>query len=83
MSLSNYDARLERPMQDMMEESDRFYEWAEEEGFDLDDPGQLEEAEWDYDAYLGDCAEAEAEAKYEARLDRLEMEAEERDFYEW
>ncbi len=76
---ANYDAWLERPYQDMIEESDRFFDWAEEEGYDLDDPAQEEQALADYEDYIQSCYEDEAEAKYEAYLDRMEMEAEERD----
>ncbi len=80
--MSSYDAWLEAPYQDMMEESDRFYDWAEEEGYDLDDPEDLAKAEADYEDYLEASYEDEAEAKYEAHLDRLEMEAEEREYDE-
>lgn len=76
---ANYDNWLERPYQDMIEESDRFFDWAEEEGYDLDDPAQEEQALADYEDYIQSCYEDEAEAKYEAYLDRMEMEAEERD----
>jgi hypothetical protein len=76
---AGYDAWLERPYQDMMEEDERFADWAEEEGYDLDNPDDMVLAEQDYDFWLQDCAEAQAEAKYEAYLDRLEMEAAEAD----
>lgn len=79
---ANYDAWLEAPYQDAINDSDDFVEWAEMRGFDLDDPSQCEEAEWEYQEYLSDCAEDEAEARYEAHLDRLEMEAEEREYDE-
>jgi hypothetical protein len=81
-SFANYDAWLERPYQEMMEASDDFVDWAETEGFDLNDPDEARRAERRYEDYLSDCAEAEAEAQYEAHLDRLEMEAEEREWDE-
>lgn len=77
---ANYDAWLERPYQEMMDQSDEFYDWADAEGYDLDDPDQLKDAE---DAYLDWCesmAEADAEAKYEAYMDRLESEHMEREY---
>jgi hypothetical protein len=77
---ANYDAWLEQPYQDMIEASDRFVDWAEEHGYDFDDPEDMKQAELDYDAWLYDCEEAKAEAQYEAYLDRLEMEAEEREW---
>ena len=80
--MSSYDNWLEEPYQRAMEEGDAFVDWAESEGYDLDDPGQVAEAEWDYQDYLEGLAEADAEAKYEAHLDRLEMEAEEREYDE-
>lgn len=79
---ANYDQWLEQPYQDMMAESDAFYDWAEEEGYDLDDPEELARAEADYEDYLEASYEDEAESQYEAHLDRLEREAEERDYEE-
>ena len=79
---ANYDAWLERPYQEMMDAGDDFVEWAESEGYDLDDPGQYAEAEADYEDYLADCAEEGALARYEAYQDRMEMEAEESEWYE-
>ncbi len=80
--MSSYDQWLEAPYQDMMEESDRFYDWAEEEGYDLENPEELARAESDYEDFIEASYENEAEAKYEAHLDRLEMEAEEREYDE-
>lgn len=80
---AGYDAWLERPHQDMMDESDRFLEWAEANDYDLDDPGEVAEAEYDYQEYLASQGEDEAEARYEAYLDRLEMEAEDREYEDW
>lgn len=78
---ANYDAWLERPYQDMMEDSDRFVDWAEEEGYDLDDVADMNLAEQMYEAMLSDSYESEAEAQAEAYLDRLEYEAQEEDEY--
>lgn len=78
---AGYDAWLERPYQDMMEDSDHFYDWAEAEGYDLDAPGQLDEANHAYEQYLEASAEDDAVAQHEAYLDRLEWEAEEIDEY--
>lgn len=47
-----YDAWLERPYQDMIADADAFYDWAEANGFDLDDDDDLAEAELAYDEYL-------------------------------
>lgn len=74
-----YDTWLERPYQEMMEDSDKFYDWAESEGFNLEEPDQLKEAEEAYEDYYEAMAEDDAEAQYERYLDRLEMEAEERE----
>lgn len=79
---AGYDQWLERPFQDMMDESDQFYEWAENEGYDLDDPDQVKEAEEAYDTYVDDCNEAYNLGKYESHLERLEMEAEEYEYDE-
>lgn len=77
-----YDEWLERPYQEMMDDSDKFVDWAESEGYDLDDPAQLQEAEDDYMEYIESMADDYAEAQYERYLDRLEMEDEERDYDE-
>ena len=47
---AGYDAWLERPYQDMIEESDRYYEWCEEHDMDPDD----EDAVTAYNLYLED-----------------------------
>ena len=78
-----YDNWLEAPYQDMMEDSERFYDWAEEEGYDFDDPEEMKQAELAYEAWLWDCEEAKAEAAYEAYLDRMEEESEEREYDEY
>lgn len=77
-----YDSWLERPYQEMMEDNDEFHDWAENEGFDIEIPEEARRAERRYEDYLSDCAADQAEAQYEAYLDRLEMEAEERDYDE-
>ena len=67
----NYDSWLEAPYQQMIDESDKFYEWCEENGYeDLDDPDQLKYAEEEYQAWLYDMAESWAESQYEAYCDR-------------
>lgn len=78
---ANYDAWLERPYQDMMEESDRFVDWAEENDYDLDDLDAMKIAEENYEFWIQDQAESQAEAQYEAYLDRMEYEAQEEDEY--
>lgn len=78
---ANYDAWLERPYQEMMNAGDDFVEWAEMEGYDLDDSAQTNEAEKAYHDYLDACAEEDAVNRHEAYLDRLEWEAEEIDDY--
>lgn len=51
---------LERPYQDMMDESDRYYDWCEENDLDPDSPEAelaYEDAwasEWDYDDHAED-----------------------------
>lgn len=77
-----YDQWLERPYQEMMGDSDKFNDWAESEGYDLEDNVQLKEAEEAYEYYIEASAEDDAEAQYERYLDRLEMEAEEREYDE-
>lgn len=78
---ANYDNWLERPYQDMMEESDRFYDWAEEEGYEVDDPEDMKLAELAYEAMLQGNAEDYAVEQHEAYLDRMEWEAQEIDDY--
>lgn len=61
---ANYDAWLERPYQDMMDESDRYYQWCEDNDMDPDNEDsvtaynlwcedtydyELEYEEFDYD----------------------------------
>lgn len=74
---AGYDAWLERPYQQMMEESERFYDWCEENEFDPDD----EESENSYQEWMEVQYEGAAEAQYEAYLDRMEYEAMEEDEY--
>lgn len=79
MTLTNYDNWLERPYQDMYEESERFYDWAEDFDYDLDDPNEAKEAERAYQDYLQDLYEDYAESQYEAYMDRKYDEMMERD----
>lgn len=53
---AGYDAWLERPYQDMMEESDRFYAWCEEAGVDPDDP--------EADRLYADAMDSDANVEY-------------------
>lgn len=69
--MANYDNWLERPYQDMMDESEKFWDWAEENGYDLSDPDQTLRAEQDYQAWLDDMAESWAEDIYERQQDAL------------
>lgn len=78
---AGYDAWLERPFQEMMEESDRFMEWAEENEYDLSDADDSKEAEGAYQNWLEEQYEGAAEAQAEAYLDRMEYEAHEEDEY--
>lgn len=77
---ANYDNWLSSPYEQMMEDDDQFIDWAEEEGYDLDDVAQMDEANQAYDDYIEGLVEANAETKYEAYLDRLEVEADEREW---
>lgn len=77
-SLPGYDSWLERPYQDMIEESDRFVDWAEEEGYDLDNPEDIVLAEQNYEFWLQDQYEGQAEAQYEAAMERKYEEMQER-----
>ena len=78
----SYDRWLESPYQDMMEESDRFYDWAEKNGFEDAESEEAEKAYMDWlEAQYEDAAEARAEALAEAYLDRMEYEAHEVDNY--
>lgn len=72
---SGYDNWLEKPYQDMMVDSERFVDWAEDEGYNLDDPAIALTAENNYEDYIQGSAESRYEMQYEAYLDRLEQEA--------
>jgi hypothetical protein len=76
--LRGHQEWLEAPYQDAIEESDRFMDWAEEEGYDLDNPESLDLAELAYQDYLNGLYEAWAEDEYNEYLDRKEMEMSER-----
>lgn len=69
--MTNYDSWLERPYQQMYEETDRFTDWAEEHDYDLNDPVSCLRAEQDYEAWLADMAESWAEEAYERHQDWL------------
>lgn len=69
--MANYDNWLERPYQQMYDESEKFWDWAEENGYDLSDPDQTLRAEQDYQAWLDDMAESWAEDIYERQQDAL------------
>lgn len=56
---ANYDAWLEAPYQQMVAENDAFVDWAEENGYDLDDPDDAQRAEEDYDEYIATLMEVE------------------------
>lgn len=77
---AGYDEWLERPYQDMIEASDAFYEWAEEEGFDTEDNEDLRKAEEAYQDYLNALEEDRMIAAYE---DAMECRAEEMMEREW
>lgn len=75
----NYDSWLEAPYQQMMDESDRYYEWAEASDLDPDS----EETLAAYDDFLLEMAETWAEEQAERDYDRLEWEYEEmEDWYD-
>lgn len=73
----NYDQWLERPYQNMMEESDKFVDWCDAHDWDPDDPN----ADEAYGNWVESEYEALAEAQHEAYLDRMEYEAHEIDDY--
>jgi hypothetical protein len=58
---AGYDAWLERPYQDMMDESDKYYAWCEENDLDPDD----EDAVLAYSRWCDDTYEYELEFDYE------------------
>jgi hypothetical protein len=62
---ANYDAWLERPYQDMMDETENFFDWCEDNDIDPDDPEAevlyLNACNEDYEEY----DEEEYEADYE------------------
>lgn len=74
---AGYDAWLERPYQEMMEEGEKFMDWCEENDFD---PENLE-AETAYQDWIEGQYEGAAEAAYEDYIDRMEYEAHEIDDY--
>lgn len=76
---AGYDAWLERPYQDMMEEGERFMEWVEENDYDL--ATESVEAEKAYMEWIEGQYEDAAEAQYEDYLDRMDYEAHELDDY--
>lgn len=67
---AGYDAWLESPYQNMIAESDAFYEWAEEEGFDMEDNDDIRAAEIAYQDYLEACYEDAALSAAEDRMER-------------
>lgn len=69
-SLPGYDAWLERPYQDMMDQADRFMDWMEENGYEPDSDEEYLRAEQDYEAWLNDMAESWYENEYEDAMDR-------------
>ena len=71
---ANYDSWLEQPYQDAIEDNDRFMDWAEAEGYDLEDEADMNLASQAYEQYLADMYEDWALAQYESRMDRLEDE---------
>lgn len=72
-----YDNYLTRDYERQQAEGDWFVDWAENEGYDLDDPEQAKLAERDYESYILDAAEAAAEAAAEQAVDRMLEEYEE------
>ncbi len=78
--LRGHQEWLERPYQDMVEDSDRFVEWADEEDCYLDDPTSFKEAEIAYEDYLEGLAEDWALSQYESHVDRMIDEAYEREW---
>lgn len=68
---AGYDAWLERPYQDMIDESDAYYDWCDTNGFDPDtEEADLAYTEWldsqyDYDPYEDDYDEEEADYYYD------------------
>lgn len=77
---ANYDAWLERPYQDMMDESDRFVDWAEEYGYDLEDQDDIKRAEQGYQEYLEQMYEDWEISQYEDAMERRYEEMMEREY---
>lgn len=67
---AGYDAWLERPYQDMMDESDRYVDWAEEYGYDLDDEIQSRDAEHAYQEHLEQMYEDWQIDQHDAAMER-------------
>lgn len=77
----DYDSWLTREYERQQAEGDWFIGWAENEGYDLDDPEQAKTAELEYESYILEAAEAAAEAAADRAVDRMLDEAEE-DWYD-
>lgn len=74
----SYDTWLEKPYQDMYEQTERFMNWAENRGYDLTNARQFVEAEEDFYDYMDAMEEVAAEDAYERAMearydDRMEM----------
>lgn len=74
MSLPGYDAWLERPYRKAAEESEAFLWFCEQNELDADDPKSF--MAWEEACY--DDATERAADEYEAYLERIEDEAQER-----
>lgn len=69
--MKDYDSWLVRDYERAQVDEDQFAEWAELEGYDLDDPVQENEAYKAFDSYIQEMAEAYYEARAEAAVDRM------------
>lgn len=79
-SLPGYDNWLTRPFEQAEKDSDRFWTWAEEMGYELEDPTDLEKAEDHYLDYLADQEEDHRIGEYEDAMDRKFDEMREREW---
>lgn len=77
-SLPGYDQWLTQPFEDAIADSDRFWGWAEAEGYDLEDPADMKNAEAAFEGFLEASYEDEMISRYEDAMDRKYDEMQER-----
>lgn len=79
-SLPGFDNWLVQPYEDAAADTDRFWTWAEEMGYELEDPADLKKAEDHYLDYLADQDEERRIGEYEDAMDRKYEERQEREW---